>query len=866
MPIEIDEVPDSQVHDLPSVGNRRNLPVSAPPALALLQRISESLTLTRIARLAAAGFVLLTGTFFLLSSFTFSWLNIVQNENVLWIPKLVHAYAWLYWAVFVVNAITLAPAFRDRRTRWTAEAFLILLASIGLLLTRVYRLYDVPLRFSNVAWTIVLTLPLACFGAYDLAIFGSAPLWKRMGVRKNLSPLTAFATGALLATWFFVIARLRYPNLTQHWLPALAILAVAAGLLGCLFICLEVLFSLVARATQNAGVRIRLLASLALLWAFTSMLLRRLVTPALSFNNGWADVWAWTYPFAFIVMLAGWHVRRAAQRGEVISGRVEDVLSGLLPGGASFTAAACGIAMLAAFAVPYSVEQVDWNFLFQRLSAVGVCLLVLVVAWRWFARPAETRYPVGKNIAYLLLAGICCFALAQSNRLWHRLGLNSMSQTSAAYNGMDASFQMAQIVFRPVIHDNDATGLFPYLRRNALIADPIHPPLLKLVKSFTPAAGPKPDIYIIVVDTLRRDYLSPYNPRVTFTPRIAAFAREKDSFVFQHAYTNYGGTALSEPAIWAGMMMPSKHYVAPFPEINALEQLTIADGYQRVFTQDQILLHLLRSLPSDTLLNRHGNQYFGLDLRDAVRDMSQLPSAAGPRFVYTQPQNLHPLTLNRLAEIGEPVSGSYPGFNARYADELSKVDAAFGGFIDDLKAKGKFENSIVILTSDHGDWLGEYGRWGHGQSLLSPILEVPLLIHLPANLAGKMFCDPKQQVFLTDITPSLYYLLGHRDLREGEFYGRPLFTDTAAEQKDYARPYHLFMSSYAAVFGLMEERTKTLYVADAVDENQSVYRLDEDWYGLDNLIEPASQEKFEALTRGYIDRLDALYGYSSEPH
>jgi hypothetical protein len=855
VPIEIKDAADSQVYDLPGAGEVTVREAERSAA----QRISDSLALTRLARLSAAGFVLLTSTYFLLSSFTFSWLNIVQNENVLWIPKVVDSFAWMYWVVLALNGMTLLRAFRHRGSRWIAEAAFVLFTTIGLLLTRVYRLYDLPLSFANLAWSVALTLPLAALGVHDLTMYGGAELWKRRPARQTMPLGWAFAGGAIVAAAYFAVALARYPSLRAHLAPALALLGTAACLQGLLFFCLAILFSLAGRSAKRNG-RVPFVLSLGLLWIFSSVLLRRLVTPALSFNNGWADVWAWSYPIGFVVMLAGWEARRAAMRSEAVSVRVEEMLAGVLPEGEAWTAGAAVLALLATFAIPHSIEQVDWNFLFQRLTAVGVWALALAVGWRWFARPAGKRYAWKKNLAMLLIAAGCCFALAQSARVWRRFHLKAVSQAGAQYAGMDASFQVAEIAFRPVIHDRDRTGLFAFLRRNALIVDTIHPPALKLVASFQPAAGPKPDIYIVVVDTMRRDYLSPYNPRVTFTPHIAAFAKE--SVVFQHAYTNYGGTALSEPAIWAGMMMPSKHYVEPFAEIDALEQLSNGDGYQRVFTADQILRHLLTPARSDVLLNVGKMRYFGLDLRDAVAEIEHLPAAGAPRFVYTQPQNLHPLTLNRLAGLGVKVEDSYPGFHPRYAEELSKVDVAFGELIDSLKAAGKFDSSIVILTSDHGDWLGEYGRWGHGQSLLPPIIEVPLLIHLPAKLAGKMYCNPQQEVFLTDITPSLYYLLGHRGLRRGEFYGRPLFTETAEEQSGYARPYHFFMSSYAAVFAVKEEATQTFYVADAVDDNQSVYQLSEDWFGLDNLIDRASQQKFEALTRGYIERLNALYGYS----
>ena len=61
----------------------------------------------------------------------------------------------------------------------------------------------------------------------------------------------------------------------------------------------------------------------------------------------------------------------------------------------------------------------------------------------------------------------------------------------------------------------------------------------RLVERFGPRAARKPDIYLFVVDSLRRDYVGDYNPKVRFTPNIDAFARE-----------NF---ALPEAVIWAGV-------------------------------------------------------------------------------------------------------------------------------------------------------------------------------------------------------------------------------------------------------------------------------------------------------------------------
>jgi len=839
-------------------------PPQNPFLLSAVMRLAESLALTRFARLSAAALTLITSTFFLLCSFTFSYTNIVRNANVLWISKLVHAYSHLYWAAFLLNAVTLLPAFSHRISRWWTEALLLVLATIGLLMTRVYFLWDVPLSSSDIVWSAVLTLPLLCFGIHDIAVFGGPSVWTRQSAGKNLSLLAAFLLGGLVGLWYFIVALFRYQDSPTHCASILPVLAVTLLLHGCMFACLIAALSSIRclMLRMRLSSRTQWIGVLAMIWMLASWMLRKLVTPALSFNNLRADAWALAFPLSFLVMLAGWQIRRSSLGNQAVPAQAESVVSGLIPSGRLWTFLAAGCALLCPVAIPIGVERVDWNFLFQRLGAVAVWVLVLTVSWRTVARPTAQPHSFWKMLALATAMAAGCIALAQTNRVWHRLGLKSVSQSSAAYSGMDTSFQVAQILFRPMIRDDDATGLFAYLRRNSLIGDPIGPPKLGLVESLSPTPGPKPNIYIIVVDCLRRDYISPYNPRVQFTPNIASFAQE--SIVFQHAYTSYGGTALSEPAIWAGVMTPSVQNPQPFSEMNALEQLTIVDGYHRLLLRDMVLNRVLRKLSTDALLPVVSREHMPFDLRDEVPEiLGRDTGNQGPLFVYAQPQNLHPITLHELAEEGEKPQGNYPGFNARYADALHQVDAAFGQLVEGLKARGKYDNSIVILTGDHGDWLGEYGRWGHGQFLLPPILEVPLLIHLPSGLAGRFYYDVNQTVFLTDIAPSLLYLRGHRGLRREEFFGRPLFTQRADEQKDYFQRYRLFMSSYAAIFGILDEQTQTLYMADAVDENQSLYNIAEDRYGLDNIIDKESQSRFEQLTRASIERLNAVYGYAA---
>ncbi len=85
--------------------------------------------------------------------------------------------------------------------------------------------------------------------------------------------------------------------------------------------------------------------------------------------------------------------------------------------------------------------------------------------------------------------------------------------------------------------------------------------------------APLPNVFIFLIDSLRRDYLSPYNPAVTFTPAIAQFAA--DSYVFRNAFTSYGGTWMSIPSMWTGTPL-TRGWGQVFRRVNPLEPLITA--------------------------------------------------------------------------------------------------------------------------------------------------------------------------------------------------------------------------------------------------------------------------------------------------
>ena len=165
------------------------------------------------------------------------------------------------------------------------------------------------------------------------------------------------------------------------------------------------------------------------------------------------------------------------------------------------------------------------------------------------------------------------------------------------YSNYDISFRVARVALSPPAAIAADASLYRFLGNNTNIprstrTDPVD---IKLVRTLAPSAGARPNIFIFVIDSLRRDYLAPFNPAVTFTPNIAAFAGE--SVVARNAFTRYAGTGLSEPSIWSGALLLHKQYVTPFYPMNSLQKLLDADGYRQLITKDEILSTILAPSP-----------------------------------------------------------------------------------------------------------------------------------------------------------------------------------------------------------------------------------------------------------------------------
>jgi arylsulfatase A-like enzyme len=227
-----------------------------------------------------------------------------------------------------------------------------------------------------------------------------------------------------------------------------------------------------------------------------------------------------------------------------------------------------------------------------------------------------------------------------------------------------------------------------------------------------------------------------------------------------------------------------------------------------------------------------------------------------PVFAYTLPQNVHIAVASK-----KKVPQEYPGFFAPVAESVREVDRCFGEFVTFLRRSKLYDESVIILTSDHGDSLGEEGRWGHSYFLAPEVMRIPLIVRLPPALRARFTTDLGRVSFSTDLTPTLYALLGHEPADLGSLFGVSLVTRRGTDPVSRRDESFLLASSYGAVYGVLRHNGRTLYIANGVDGRDEAYDLSRSPGRRIAVARSMAAENRQLMTK-QLDRLAALNGFT----
>jgi hypothetical protein len=278
------------------------------------------------------------------------------------------------------------------------------------------------------------------------------------------------------------------------------------------------------------------------------------------------------------------------------------------------------------------------------------------------------------------------------------------------------------------------------------------------------AAGrERPDILLISIDTLRADRLGCYGRDGARTPAIDALAAE--AVVFDAAYTTAPITLPAHASMLTGLI-PPRHGVRDngafrLPDsVTTLAETLSGQGYRTAaFIGGLPLLRsgglaqgferydddiAARSLGGSTLARRH--ERYAEEVLGLAQDWLR---AAGPEPVFA---------FIHLYDPHSPYERALPGtIEPSYDGELAYVDGALGRFRAVLGADPRFRSALTVVTSDHGEGLGDHDERTHCVFVYDSTLRVPLLVHWPGALGPRRVADP---VGLVDLVPTLLDLAG----------------------------------------------------------------------------------------------------------
>ncbi|MCX6555839.1 MAG: sulfatase [Candidatus Aminicenantes bacterium] len=295
------------------------------------------------------------------------------------------------------------------------------------------------------------------------------------------------------------------------------------------------------------------------------------------------------------------------------------------------------------------------------------------------------------------------------------------------------------------------------------------------------------DIFIFLIDACQAGHLGLYGYSRGTAPRISEFA--KDSLVFKQAFTNASYTPGSVGTIFTGLY-PNHHQILGILDILDKNILTLPQFLKRtgystsVFTANAHISNRSGFVRGVDYYKQFLQEYrFGQSYKMVEAFTDWVRASPIPSFAYLHFMEPHfpivppPPFLNQYKKIIHQKKDLVIRHITRdgrfyspeevqdviddYDSTINYVDSLFGQTIDYLKKINRYDGSLIILVSDHGEGCYEHGAWGHGYDVYPEITRVPLVIKFPAacGLKGEIG-SPTQ---LGAIFPTIYKILTGQD-------------------------------------------------------------------------------------------------------
>ncbi len=354
----------------------------------------------------------------------------------------------------------------------------------------------------------------------------------------------------------------------------------------------------------------------------------------------------------------------------------------------------------------------------------------------------------------------------------------------------------------------DKNELIAYRSEQVLL-----PELSKINETFE-----QPNVVFILLESITAERLGMYGYPLNVSPNMDALSEK--SIVFTNAYTTATHSEYALPGLVSSRYIVRGDFRNTFTDNNprkfvweVFKEKNYSTGY--FSSQDDRWQNMNRYLNYDSLdsysysvsdeVTDYGIGFSQKDYDHRTRQLATqwLSQAKEPFFIYLDFQATH-----------EPYvyPDGYEKFDHKYDNSLHYVDDQIGKIISYLQSTNKLNNTIIVITADHGhDLENRHDIAGHGLSIYNEELIVPALIFIP-NVKPTVVHDPVSHI---DFVPALLDLLGHPI--PDEFQGDVLRKN---------RPIYFVTQSHKYKIGMVENNIKV--IIDMHRNMIEVYDLERD--------------------------------------
>lgn len=313
------------------------------------------------------------------------------------------------------------------------------------------------------------------------------------------------------------------------------------------------------------------------------------------------------------------------------------------------------------------------------------------------------------------------------------------------------------------------------------------------------------NVVIVMLESARARDTTVYTPSLDTTPFLAQLARK--SLVVDQMYAVIPRTTDAWISVLAGRYPSSDATVANWadhhpPMAFSLPRLLRAQGYTSAFFLPTTLHfggddEVVQALGFDKVVTKESipEPPSGLVTPFGWEDRILLPPIG--RWLDERASDRRPFLLTVMTNVGHTPYGlpadfplhRFPSLNdahERYLNCLSYIDGYLHDLVQELRDRGLFDNTLLIVLGDHGEAFGEHGTFFRGDGMYDEILQIPMVIHLPSASARTGHIGGLRQQI--DILPTVADALGFK-LSGAALPGSSLLSDPRGHKALFFEQY-----------------------------------------------------------------------------